>query len=159
MTWTFCNMWQISFENIEDFSKPRNQHARNQKPRNQEAKTLFHFQVRESPAPLNMPTPTLAPDRGGPVAWQIFWLEHMKIHYSFFRHMNCLLHYHVRSLLCHVRLFPSARVLCLWSKRLLVVAFQKCFKHDVRERLPERIKWAPRRYWTTPRLLEVRIGA
>ena len=34
----------------------------------------FHFQVRESPSPLNIPTATLAPDRGpvaclsGPVA-------------------------------------------------------------------------------------------
>ena len=30
--------------------------------------TLFYFQGRECPAPLNIPTPTLAPDRGGPVA-------------------------------------------------------------------------------------------
>ena len=29
---------------------------------------LFYFQVRESPAPLNIPTSTPAPDRGGPVA-------------------------------------------------------------------------------------------
>ena len=29
---------------------------------------LFYFQVRESPAPLNVPRPTPAPDRGGPVA-------------------------------------------------------------------------------------------
>ena len=29
---------------------------------------LFYFQVRESRAPLNIPTLTLAPDRGGPVA-------------------------------------------------------------------------------------------
>ena len=29
---------------------------------------LFYFQVRESPAPLNIPTLTPAPDRGGPVA-------------------------------------------------------------------------------------------
>ena len=29
---------------------------------------LFYFQVTESPAPLNVPTPTLAPDRGGPIA-------------------------------------------------------------------------------------------
>ena len=29
---------------------------------------LFYFQVKESPAPLNIPTPTPAPDRGGPVA-------------------------------------------------------------------------------------------
>ena len=28
-----------------------------------------YFQVRESPAPLNTPTPTPAPDQGGPVAW------------------------------------------------------------------------------------------
>ena len=28
----------------------------------------FCFQVRESPAPLNIPTPTPAPDQGGPVA-------------------------------------------------------------------------------------------
>ena len=27
---------------------------------------LLYFQVRESPAPLNIPTPTPAPDRGGP---------------------------------------------------------------------------------------------
>ena len=29
---------------------------------------LLYFQVRDSPAPLNIPTPTLAPDRGGPVS-------------------------------------------------------------------------------------------
>ena len=29
---------------------------------------LFHFQLRESPAPLNIPTSTPAPDWGGPVA-------------------------------------------------------------------------------------------
>ena len=29
---------------------------------------LFYFQIRESPAPLNIPTPSPAPDRGGPVA-------------------------------------------------------------------------------------------
>ena len=29
---------------------------------------LSNFQERESPAPLNIPTPTRAPDRGGPVA-------------------------------------------------------------------------------------------
>ena len=29
---------------------------------------FFYFQMRESPAPLNIPTPTLAPDQGGPVA-------------------------------------------------------------------------------------------
>ena len=29
---------------------------------------LFYFQVRESPAPLNIPIPTPASDRGGPVA-------------------------------------------------------------------------------------------
>ena len=28
----------------------------------------FYFQARESPAPLNTPTPTRAPDRGGPIA-------------------------------------------------------------------------------------------
>ena len=28
----------------------------------------FYFQVMESPAPLNIPTPTPAPDRVGPVA-------------------------------------------------------------------------------------------
>ena len=27
-----------------------------------------YFQIRESPAPLNIPTPTPAPDRSGPVA-------------------------------------------------------------------------------------------
>ena len=33
---------------------------------------LFYFQVRESPAPRNIPTPTPAPDRGGPVAgWRL----------------------------------------------------------------------------------------
>ena len=37
---------------------------RNQKPRNQET----FFILRESPAPLNIPTPIHAPDRGGPVA-------------------------------------------------------------------------------------------
>ena len=31
------------------------------------SKFLF-LQVRESPTPLNIPTPTLAPDQGGPVA-------------------------------------------------------------------------------------------
>ena len=30
--------------------------------------SLFYFQVRESPAPLSIPTPTPAPDQGGPVA-------------------------------------------------------------------------------------------
>ena len=29
---------------------------------------LFHFQVRESPAPINIPAPTPATDRAGPVA-------------------------------------------------------------------------------------------
>ena len=29
---------------------------------------LFYFQVRESPAPHNIPTPSPAPDPGGPVA-------------------------------------------------------------------------------------------
>ena len=29
---------------------------------------LCYFQVRESPAPLNIPTPTPAPDQAGPVA-------------------------------------------------------------------------------------------
>ena len=29
---------------------------------------LLYFQVREAPAPLNIATPTPAPDRGGPVA-------------------------------------------------------------------------------------------
>ena len=29
---------------------------------------MFYFQVRESPAPLNIPTPNPAPDRGGLVA-------------------------------------------------------------------------------------------
>ena len=29
----------------------------------------FHFQVKDSPAPLNIPIPTPAPDWGGPVAW------------------------------------------------------------------------------------------
>ena len=29
---------------------------------------LFYFQVRGSPVPLNIPTPTPAPDRGGPIA-------------------------------------------------------------------------------------------
>ena len=40
---------------------PRNQQPTNQetlKPRHQETKTLF--EVRESPAPINIPTPTLA---------------------------------------------------------------------------------------------------
>ena len=32
------------------------------KPRN-----LFYFQIKESPASLNIPTPTPAPDRGGPI--------------------------------------------------------------------------------------------
>ena len=29
---------------------------------------LFHLEIRESTAPLNIPTPTPATDRGGPVA-------------------------------------------------------------------------------------------
>ena len=29
---------------------------------------IFYLQIRESPAPLNIPTPTPAPDWGGPVA-------------------------------------------------------------------------------------------
>ena len=57
------------------FREIKNKHARNQKPetRNQKPRTKkprnrFHFQVWESPAPLNIPTPTPAPNRGGPVA-------------------------------------------------------------------------------------------
>ena len=46
--------------------KPRNQETKNQEPRNQEP--FFIFKWRESPAPVNLPTPTPAPDRGGPVA-------------------------------------------------------------------------------------------
>ena len=38
---------------------------------------LFYFQVRESPAPLNIPTPTPAPDRGGPVACLSGPVNHM----------------------------------------------------------------------------------
>jgi hypothetical protein len=44
-------MYQISFENLFETKKP------------------LLFSVRESPVPLNIPTPTPAPDRGGPVAW------------------------------------------------------------------------------------------
>ena len=33
-----------------------------------EKSILFYFQVRKSPDPLNIPTPTPAPDGGGPVA-------------------------------------------------------------------------------------------
>ena len=50
MKWKFGNMYQISFENIKHFLKPRNQ---NKKTRN-----LSYFQVRESLVPLNIPTPT-----------------------------------------------------------------------------------------------------
>ena len=31
-------------------------------------KKFFYFEIRESPAPLNIPTPTPTPDWGGPVA-------------------------------------------------------------------------------------------
>ena len=48
-------IWYI-FETL----KPRNQAT--SKPRSFETKKLFDFQVRESPAPLNGPTPTAAPD-------------------------------------------------------------------------------------------------
>ena len=41
--------------------KPRNRKPKTKKPRN-----LLYFQARESPAPLNIPTPTLAPDQDGP---------------------------------------------------------------------------------------------
>ena len=71
-------MDQISSKNIKGFSeslKPRNQEtlklrnqetkkSRNRKPRNHETNKLF--QVRESPAPLNIPTPTLHPGRCAP---------------------------------------------------------------------------------------------
>ena len=51
--------------------KARNKEPKTNKPQtknqNRETLNLFDFQVRESPAPLNIPTPTPVPDRGGPV--------------------------------------------------------------------------------------------
>ena len=41
---------------------------KNMKRKFGESCKLFYFQVRESPAPLNMPIPTCASDRGGAVA-------------------------------------------------------------------------------------------
>ena len=80
MEWEIGNMDKISFKNIKGISeslkprnsetkKPRKQEPRSQetenqetekrKPRKQGTKTIF--QVRESPAPLNIPTITPAP--------------------------------------------------------------------------------------------------
>ena len=50
------------------------------KMKNNIVSNSFYFQARESPAPLNIPLPTPAPDWGGPVAclsgpkffWRIF---------------------------------------------------------------------------------------
>ena len=50
----------------QETTKPRNQQSRNPNPRNQE--NQHTSQVRETPAPLNIPAPTPAPDQGGPVA-------------------------------------------------------------------------------------------
>ena len=69
-------MEPIAFQNIEGFfifetkkptqtlkpqetKKPRNQKPRNRKPRSHETDNLFR--VRESPAPVYIPTPTPAP--------------------------------------------------------------------------------------------------
>ena len=64
---------QNMFERINMFE------AKEPGTRNQQPKTLnlFYFQVRESPAPRNIPTPTLAPDRGGPV-WNSELLDYIE---------------------------------------------------------------------------------
>ena len=56
-------MWSI-FET----KKSRNQNPRSQETKHQTTRKLFYFQVRESPAPLSIPTLAPAPDQGGPVA-------------------------------------------------------------------------------------------
>ena len=66
MKYKFGNVDKISFKMIEAFlslwnqetKKLWNQEAKN--PWNQQTKALFDFQGRESPAPLNIPTPTPA---------------------------------------------------------------------------------------------------
>ena len=54
--------------NTKKLSNQETKHQETNNPRNQETKTLFYIQVRESKAPLNIPTPIAAPDRGGPIA-------------------------------------------------------------------------------------------
>ena len=55
--------WKL---NVEINTKRRQQENIQNKIKHNNKKE--HFQVRESPAPLNVPTHTPAPDRGGPVA-------------------------------------------------------------------------------------------
>ena len=62
MKWTFGMMYQISFENIKKIE------TKKPETKNQETLHRFYFRVKESPVPLNIPTQTPAPDRGGPVA-------------------------------------------------------------------------------------------
>ncbi len=52
-------MYQISFENIKIFGTKKPQ---TKKPKINKPRKLFYFQVRESPIPLNILTPTPAPD-------------------------------------------------------------------------------------------------
>ena len=58
-------MMKIPVTNIQNLGHEFNIYQKHE----MEIWQVLYFQVRESPAPLNMPIPTPAPDRGGPVAW------------------------------------------------------------------------------------------
>ena len=63
----FLNLWKQETKKLwngetkkprnQESTKPRNQKPRNQTPRSQETKNQATFQVRESPAPINIPMP------------------------------------------------------------------------------------------------------